>query len=326
MTEPAAEPALLAPAQSSVFRLCGPEASGGRKARACAEIGLHWPLAAQCLALDPGAMPDGSRLDRICAPVHAGGSISRADRRNETDTRSRAHDHVTYSGRTMNQIPAARDDLALRCGHDSSTLAFKRAGRTRREISDPHAETLAVVPGERSRPDVDDPSRPTPDRGPRLRIEIRTSGSGALCRQLLNELPDWFGIEEAVDEYVAKAERATAVVAITDGREVGLLTLLKHTAFAAEIDVMAVQPDYHRRGVGRAMVDRAERLLVLDGVEYLQVKTLADTVEYEPYVGTRAFYAACGFRPLQVFPDLWDPNNPALQFVKRLQAGRSAIA
>jgi hypothetical protein len=28
---------------------------------------------------------------------------------------------------------------------------------------------------------------------------------------------------------------------------------------------------------------------------------------------------ACGFRPLQVFPDLWDPENPALQLVKRLQ-------
>jgi GNAT superfamily N-acetyltransferase len=151
-----------------------------------------------------------------------------------------------------------------------------------------------------------------------LRLEVRTSGSGALCRELLDELPDWFGIPEAVDEYVVKAERATAVVAIADTREVGLLTLIRHTAYAAEIDVTAVKPDHHRRGIGRAMVDRAEHLLARDGVEYLQVKTLADTVEYEPYARTRAFYAACGFRPLQVFPDLWDPENPALQFVKRL--------
>jgi GNAT superfamily N-acetyltransferase len=150
-------------------------------------------------------------------------------------------------------------------------------------------------------------------------MEIRTSGSGALCRQLLEELPDWFGIPEAIDEYVARAERSMAVVAVTERREVGLLTLVRHTAFAAEIDVMAVKPDYHRRGVGRAIVERAERLLALDGVEYLQVKTLADTVEYEPYALTRAFYTACGFRPLQVFPELWDPENPALQLVKCLQ-------
>jgi ribosomal protein S18 acetylase RimI-like enzyme len=162
-----------------------------------------------------------------------------------------------------------------------------------------------------------------PDRAGGLRIEIRSSGSGALCRQLLDALPDWFGIPEAVDEYVFKAERATAVVAIANMLEVGLLTLVRHTVFAAEIDVIAVKPDYHRQGVGRGMIDRAERLLVQDGVEYLQVKTLADTVENEPYARTRAFYTACGFGPLQVFPDLWDPENPALQLVKRLQPSQA---
>lgn len=157
-----------------------------------------------------------------------------------------------------------------------------------------------------------------PDRVPDLRIEIRMGGSGALCRRLLNQLPDWFGVPEAVDEYVAKAEAHTAAVAIANGAEVGLLTLVRHTEFAAEVDVMAVEPDYHRQGIGRSLLDRAERLLAQDGAEYLQVKTLADTVEYEPYARTRAFYAACGFRPLQIFPDLWDPENPALQLVKRL--------
>ena len=31
----------------------------------------------------------------------------------------------------------------------------------------------------------------------------------------------------------------------------------------------------------------------------------------------RAFYLACGFRPLEEFPTLWGPENPALQLVKR---------
>jgi len=153
-----------------------------------------------------------------------------------------------------------------------------------------------------------------------LVIKPRISGSGGLCRRLLVQLPDWFGIPEAVDELVSKADRATAVVAILGGREVGLLTLVRHTEYAAEIDLIAVAPDHHREGIGRSMLDYAERLLARDGVEYLQVKTLADTVEYEPYERTRAFYRACGFRPLQVFPQLWDPENPALQLVKRLQS------
>jgi GNAT superfamily N-acetyltransferase len=176
------------------------------------------------------------------------------------------------------------------------------------------------VTTKQTRSDGDEAALWTPDYSCGLRIEVRTSGSGALCRELLNELPDWFGIPEAVDEYVATAERATAVVAIADRLEVGLLTLVRHTTFAAEIDVMAVKPDHHRLGIGRTMVDRAERVLTKDGIEYLQVKTLADTVEYEPYARTRAFYLACGFRPLQVFPDLWDPENPALQLVKHLHS------
>jgi ribosomal protein S18 acetylase RimI-like enzyme len=162
--------------------------------------------------------------------------------------------------------------------------------------------------------------RPLTARDPRfaLCIDTRAFGTGALCRRLLEDLPDWFGIPEAVDELVAKAERSMAVVAAVEGLEVGLLTLVRHTEFAAEIEVVAVVPDYHRQGIGRAMLDRAELLLAQDGVEYLQVKTLADTVDYEPYARARAFYSACGFRELQVFPDLWDAENPALQLVKRL--------
>jgi GNAT superfamily N-acetyltransferase len=145
------------------------------------------------------------------------------------------------------------------------------------------------------------------------------SGSGELCRRLLGQLPDWFGIPEAVEELADRADGATAVVAISGRLEIGLMTLVRHTRYAAEIDVMAVAPEHHRQGVGRSMLDYAERLMARDGVEYLQVKTLADSVDYEPYERTRAFYAACGFRPLQVFPDLWDPENPALQLIKRLQ-------
>jgi hypothetical protein len=51
---------------------------------------------------------------------------------------------------------------------------------------------------------------------------------------------------------VVKADRTTAVVALADGLEIGLLTLVKHTEFAAEIDVMAVNRAINVKGsVGR---------------------------------------------------------------------------
>jgi hypothetical protein len=81
---------------------------------------------------------------------------------------------------------------------------------------------------------------------------------------------------------------------------------------------MAVDPDHHRHGIGRAMVEHLEDGLARSGVEFLQVKTLSPTQPDAGYEKTRAFYLACGFRPLEEFPTLWDPWNPALQLVKSI--------
>ena len=79
---------------------------------------------------------------------------------------------------------------------------------------------------------------------------------------------------------------------------------------------MAVMPEHHRRGIGRAMLDCAEKFLAADGVRFLQVKTLSSARPDEGYDKTRAFYLAYGFVPLEEFPLLWDPANPALQLIK----------
>ena len=81
---------------------------------------------------------------------------------------------------------------------------------------------------------------------------------------------------------------------------------------------MGVLPDYHRQGVGRALIQQAEIYLREMGVEYLQVKTLAATHPDPFYARTRAFYEAFGFRPLEVLPVLWNPENPCLIMVKAL--------
>jgi ribosomal protein S18 acetylase RimI-like enzyme len=150
------------------------------------------------------------------------------------------------------------------------------------------------------------------------RVEIRdqSSGSGELCRTILGALPTWFGIPESVEDYVAVAERSPTVIASLGGGDVGLLTVLSHSPDAAEIYVMAVLPEHHRRGIGGAMLRHTEATLAGAGVEFLQVKTLSASHPDEGYDKTRAFYRAHGFRALQEFPDLWGPRNPALQMVK----------
>jgi GNAT superfamily N-acetyltransferase len=143
---------------------------------------------------------------------------------------------------------------------------------------------------------------------------------GAQAESILRSLPDWFGIEEAIVDYVRTADRSPTFVAEAAGEAVGFLTLKQTSADAVEIHVMGVRPAWHRRGIGRALVERAAEYARAEGVALLHVKTLARVPgdPYPPYAATRAFYAAAGFLPLGEFPQIWGPENPCLLMVRAL--------
>ena len=149
-----------------------------------------------------------------------------------------------------------------------------------------------------------------------VQLRDQPIGSGSICRTILGNLPTWFGVQESVEDYVVVADRSPTVIASLDGEDIGFLTLIHHSPYASEVYVMAILPDYHRRGIGRKMLNHVEGSLALAGVEFLQVKTLSAKRPDEGYEKTRAFYLAYGFRPLEEFPELWSPENPALQLVK----------
>ncbi len=136
----------------------------------------------------------------------------------------------------------------------------------------------------------------------------------ALCRRVLEALPDWFGIPEAVEGYV----RDVAELPVLAVGDAGILALKVHTDTAAEIYVMGVAPEHHGTGIGTALVEAAETLLSETGVEYLQVKTLGPSEPSEHYAATRRFYEARGFRPLEELTAIWGEANPCLIMVKRL--------
>jgi len=153
------------------------------------------------------------------------------------------------------------------------------------------------------------------DRG--LTLRVQQEGAGAICADILAALPEWFGFPDSVADYVESAEtHPTVVAALPDGRPCGILTLRIHSPYAAEIVVMGVLPEQHRAGIGQAMLEVAESWLVERDITYLQVKTLSPRSPDEGYAATRAFYFACGFRPLEEMPELWGRDQPALQMVK----------
>ena len=152
-------------------------------------------------------------------------------------------------------------------------------------------------------------------------ITIRTvlESDFAACSRINRSLPDWFGIEEGLEEADGFIRTHTGLVAEADDEIVGYLTYEVLFPESAEISWMAVAGSHHRRGIGRSLLTELERRLIGEGVALLSVKTLADSHPSPEYEITRRFYTSMGFRPQMVFPDLWDPANPCLLMVKNLE-------
>ena len=154
------------------------------------------------------------------------------------------------------------------------------------------------------------------ERAP-VAVEPMADGEAAACEAILRGLPDWFGIPEAIESYARDIETMETLVVREGGEVVGFITLKRFGECAAEIQVMGLHADLHRRGIGRALVEAAESRLRSAGVELFQVKTLAPSRESEHYARTRRFYEAMGFVPLEENL-LWGEANPCLVMVKGL--------
>ncbi|MCA8961153.1 MAG: GNAT family N-acetyltransferase [Planctomycetes bacterium] len=150
-----------------------------------------------------------------------------------------------------------------------------------------------------------------PVRGPLLQL-------GSVCEPVLRALPDWFGIESAIVEYVQAIDALPTFCIEEDRAILGFMSVRHHFPASAELYVLAVRPEHHRRGFGQVLLRATEAHCRAQGVRFLQVKTLSPARESEAYAKTRRFYDAMGFVPFEEFPELWGPANPCLQMVKAL--------
>jgi GNAT superfamily N-acetyltransferase len=155
-----------------------------------------------------------------------------------------------------------------------------------------------------------------------MAIEIKGPlfNQGSVCEPIIRSLPEWFGLEPANQQFVRDISTHPTFVAYVGGEPAGFMTVKQHNPYAAEIYVCGVRPEYHRHGLGKAMLASIEAYLRSQGTEYLQVKTLGPSHPDEGYNRTRQFYASAGFRPLEEMPWVWGPDNPCLVMVKHLAA------
>ena len=143
-----------------------------------------------------------------------------------------------------------------------------------------------------------------------------------ICRAVLESLPDWFGIPEAIDQFCREVRDLRMWVARKGDEVAGLATLQQHFPAASELHLIAIRAEYHREGLGERLLAEVEAHLKTQATRVLTVKTLAPSAGDRLYAGTHRFYAAQGFVPLEVFPTLWNEENPCLYMAKVLRVPR----
>jgi GNAT superfamily N-acetyltransferase len=139
-----------------------------------------------------------------------------------------------------------------------------------------------------------------------------------ISNEILKSLPHWFGIPEAIDSYVEESQKMVFYACIEDGQAVGFMALNPHNPDTLEIHVMGIKEEYHRQGIGSALVNVAVNFGKINGYKLLEVKTLDESNPDLYYKRTREFYKALGFIPVECFPELWGRSNPCLLLVRPL--------
>lgn len=135
-----------------------------------------------------------------------------------------------------------------------------------------------------------------------------------VARVILEALPEWFGIPEARENYIRESADEIMLVSSEGGEPDGFLCLKETGRDTLELAVMGVLKEYHRQGVGTALVQAAKRIGRERGYSFLQVKTV-QMGRYPEYDAANRFYLSLGFKEFEVFPTLWDEWNPCQIYV-----------
>lgn len=151
-----------------------------------------------------------------------------------------------------------------------------------------------------------------------IQLENDPQLKAKICEQILRSLPKWFGIESAIIEYIADAQKMPTLVVYDQKIPVGFLSLNYHNKFTAEIHVLGILPEYHRKGMGKRLIAEAEKILKQEGFKFISVKTLSESRPNKEYELTRKFYFDVGFVPVEEFKTLWGEHNPCLLLIKVL--------
>lgn len=143
------------------------------------------------------------------------------------------------------------------------------------------------------------------------------SQKSKIVKEILTQLPDWFGMPEGIEEYSKSSRDMMFWSYEIDDQCVGFIALGQTSPHTLEISVMGVRLEYHGKGIGRKLFETSRAYAMQNGYSFIQVKTVEEGT-YEEYDRTIAFYKALGFKEFECIKSIWDEANPCQIFVKSI--------
>ena len=132
-------------------------------------------------------------------------------------------------------------------------------------------------------------------------------------------LPDYF-TPDVPKKAGSDFRHCQSFVIAEDGVLAGFVMVERRSPEVADILWAAVDAGRRGAGLGTKLVDDVLATLLDDGVRLVEVKTLDESANYQPYEATRVFWEGRGFLKIDVidpFPG-WQPGNPCAIYVRAL--------
>ncbi len=139
-----------------------------------------------------------------------------------------------------------------------------------------------------------------------------------ITRTVLDNLPEWFGKEDATREYVENAAHYPFIAAEMNGEYVGFYSLREENKDVLDMYVLGVLREYHSGGVGSSLQHYVDDYAKKKGYSYLMVLTLAAAANDSAYLKTRKFYLNMGFFDFYRNDAIFSKDDPCQIMVKRL--------
>lgn len=140
----------------------------------------------------------------------------------------------------------------------------------------------------------------------------------SICTEVLRDLPEWFGIEEATKEYIESVALYKMFALYEEDELVGFYSVREENKDTLDMYVLGIKKKFHRHGYGRLLQNHIFEYARELGYQYCMVLTLSKSHKDLGYKKTRAFYHSMGFVDIYESNRIWDESNPTQIMVKKL--------